>query len=649
MAGLWLLAAVLGVAFAANRFGFPHRAAELALGALLLFSAVMAWQARDGFRSVNLFLPLGLLTIAALVLSPTRYCVFALLCLALTGALGYKEMQFVAHGGKMYRSKTSFQLIVNVECIFGVTAVAGGVLASSMQRNLRRIQAAARELNQVNAALTLSEDRWRSLFELAADAIYVTDSVGRIVDANRRACALGGVGRDRLPGLPITEAIPFERPCGHPLTLDRLKKGVATPIGAELRTPGGSSVPVELTAQPMPDGTLQVICRDVTDRLKAEEKMLHMQKIESIGRLAGGVAHDFNNLLTVINGYCNLLLKTTEEGGRSHEFLVEIANAGSRATALTQQLLAFSRKQVIQPRVLDLNAEIAGSVKMLRNLLGANIKLTTSLDPEICQVLADSGQICQVLINLAVNARDAMPNGGELLIRTQNAILEAAQVRVDGAPPGRWVKLTVADNGAGMDEATRVRIFEPFFTTKQIGVGTGLGLSTVDEIVRQCRGWIAVESAPGRGATFEICLPAADRTAHAEEEAAPVGRLKGSETVLVVEDQPEVREFARCVLRGFGYRVLEAGGVDEAVRLLQSAGEPIDLLLSDVVMPGTTGEDIVQKWQSMAPGMKVLYMSGCTDGDMVRHGVLRDGLNFIAKPFSPDGLAAKVRQVLDEG
>jgi len=390
-----------------------------------------------------------------------------------------------------------------------------------------------------------------------------------------------------------------------------------------------------------------VICRDITDRLRAEEQMLHMQKLESIGRLAGGVAHDFNNLLTVINGYSALLLRDAQEGAPSRGRLMQISKAGARAAELTQQLLAFSRKQVVQPRPINLNTEIVESEKMLRRLLSEDIELTTVLDPQLGLVVVDAGQMHQVLMNLAVNARDAMPKGGKLRIETRNVELKGIRELPEDLTPGRYVQLTVADTGIGMDEITRAQIFEPFFTTKPKGSGTGLGLAMVYGIVRQSQGAISVESEPGRGSLFEIHLPLVEDVARYIPEARPAGLSHGSETILVVEDQPDVRDFACGVLRTLGYRVLDAADGAEAIRLSETTGEPIHLLLSDVIMPGMTGREVAERLQSRDRQMRVLYMSGYTDDVVVDRGVLQAGVSYVAKPFSPDELAEKVRNALD--
>jgi two-component system cell cycle sensor histidine kinase/response regulator CckA len=645
--GLWLMMAAVFVALVVNHRGSPEWAANLGLGSLLIYAGAMTWIARDGFRSINFYLLACLLIMGALLLRPAAYTIFATVVLAIIGAVGFNEMRFVAHGGLMRRSTTTLPLVFEVECIFGIAALAGGMLARNMHRNLLRISETSRELASANVALQSSEGRLRSLIELAADAIYITDPAGRIIDANRRGCALCGLDKADLDGLPITSLFPAERPSSQPMSLERLKSGSDAAFGAEMRGPNGAVVAVELTAKPMPDGAIQVICSDITERLRAEEHLLHMQKLESIGLLAGGVAHDFNNLLTVINGYSDLLLKGADEDTPQRSRLLQISRAGKRAAGLTQQLLAFSRKQMIEPRRHNLNEEIAESEEMLRRLVSENIEFTTALDPTLGDVVADAGQIHQVLMNLAVNARDAMPDGGRLHIETRNVQLGASREMPEAVPPGNYIQLTVSDNGIGMDEATRARVFEPFFTTKPKGSGTGLGLSTVYGIVRQSQGWITIDSEPGQGTTVTIYLPRTNAPSVESEDAAPAGGLQGSETVLVVEDQADVRDFACCVLRTLGYRVLDAADGAEAIRVAQTAQEPIHLLLSDVIMPGMTGREAAAQVQLLHPRIRVLFMSGYTDDMVGRRSVMLQGLAHVAKPFSPDELGAKVRAVLD--
>ena len=362
---------------------------------------------------------------------------------------------------------------------------------------------------------------------------------------------------------------------------------------------------------------------------------------------AGGIAHDFNNLLTVISGYSDLLLRSVGDEAQRQK-VVEVKKASERAAALTHQLLAFSRKQVLEPKVLDLNDVVAETDKLLRRLIGEDIHFVTMRDPGLWRVKADPGQLTQVIVNLAVNARDAMPKGGKLTVETKNVVLDDAYARRhDAVRPGPYVMLAVSDTGTGMDEETRRHIFEPFFTTKEVGKGTGLGLSMVYGVVRQSGGNVWVYSEPGRGTTFKIYLPRVEEKAE-QEQAAELPELpKGTETVLLVEDEEMVRRLLRDILEGEGYTVLAAANGEEALRICGRHEGPPHLLVTDVVMPGMSGRELVERLTGNCRGVKVLYMSGYTDDAIVHHGVLDEGMNFLQKPFTPEAVLRKVREVLD--
>ena len=395
--------------------------------------------------------------------------------------------------------------------------------------------------------------------------------------------------------------------------------------------------------------------KERTDALEAlqitEKQLLQSQKLEAVGRLAGGISHDFNNLLTVILGYSDISRRNLREGDPLRRNLDEIIKASERAASLTRQLLAFSRKQVMQPKVFDLNTVVTDLEKMLRRMIGEDIELRVSPQQDLGNIKADPVQLEQVIMNLAVNARDAMPKGGKLSIETTNVYLDESYAREHvSVLPGNYVMLAISDTGCGMDQATRQRIFEPFFTTKESGKGTGLGLSMVYGIVKQSGGNIWVYSEKGRGTTFKIYFPRV--TAEAEEYRRVTESYevpKGSETILLVEDAELVRTLAKQVLETAGYRVLEADSADAAIRMCEANGKKIDLLLTDVVMPGMSGNDMSRVLLKKHPNMPVLYMSGYTDDAIVQHGVLEAGINFIEKPFSPGALAMKVREVLDTG
>jgi CheY-like chemotaxis protein len=372
--------------------------------------------------------------------------------------------------------------------------------------------------------------------------------------------------------------------------------------------------------------------------------------MESVGLLAGGIAHDFNNLLTTIIGNADFALDQTSKDTSLYSEIDEIRKAGRQAAALTRQLLAFSRKQLIRPEILNLNDILTGTEKMLRRTIGEDIEFKTMIEPELWNVKIDPGQIEQILLNLIVNARDAMPTEGKLTIETANVELDDIYVQNHGVKNGRgsYVMMVVTDTGIGMDEKTRYRIFEPFFTTKERGQGTGLGLSTVYGIVKQNNGHIRADSEPGKGTTFKIYLPRikADEALEIEEQMDE-NRLKGSETILVVEDSKTLLKLTQKMLESYGYKVLTAQCANEAVEIFNGHDRPIHLLLTDVVMPGMSGRKLAAKIISKNPKVKVIYMSGYTDDTISKHGVLYDDIEFIEKPFSQKNMGLKVRRVLD--
>jgi signal transduction histidine kinase len=395
-----------------------------------------------------------------------------------------------------------------------------------------------------------------------------------------------------------------------------------------------------------------------TESLRAEEEkaalleqLRQSQKMEAIGRLAGGVAHDFNNLLTIIKGNSELSLMDLKEDDPVRENLKGVLRASGRATDLIRQLLAFSRRQILEMKVLDLNSLLMDLDKMLHRLIGEDIELVTLPCKDLGRIKADAGQIEQVILNLAVNSRDAMPSGGRLTIETANVELDEEYARRHVAViPGRYVMLSVSDTGAGMTPEVRDRVFEPFFTTKETSKGTGLGLSTVYGIVKQSGGNIWVYSEPGKGATFKIYLPRVDEPLGemVREKAEEGGIPRGSETVLIVEDDDDVREVAVQILKTQGYRVLETSNGSDAFRCGEQEAGPIHLMVTDVVMPGMNGPELAKRLIPLRPEMKVLYISGYTDNAIVHHGVLEKGVNYIQKPFTVEGLARKVRDVLDQ-
>jgi signal transduction histidine kinase len=416
-----------------------------------------------------------------------------------------------------------------------------------------------------------------------------------------------------------------------------------------MREQGSSSVEDLLATVTGLQSRLAVLERTAVELERARQALRQAQKMESIGLLAGGVAHDFNNLLTVINGYSEMLLRQMKERDPAREQVTEIWKAGERAASLTRQLLAFSRKQHLQPEVVSLNGLVRDVKKMLGRLIGEDIQLVVRLDENLSSVLVDPGQVEQVIVNLAVNARDAMPEGGELVIETRNMDMDASAAEAySGMKPGPYVLLLMSDNGSGMDETTRARLFEPFFTTKEQGKGTGLGLAVVYGIIKQSNGFIYVESEPGKGTTFRIFLPRTARKPTDKREPETEQRARGgTETILLVEDEKEVRTLTSAALQSFGYRVLEAAAGDEAISVCTNYPGPIELLLTDVVMPRMSGHHLAETLVVSRPQLKVLFMSGYTEETIGRHGVAVGVVPFLHKPFVPIQLAHKVREVLD--
>jgi len=424
--------------------------------------------------------------------------------------------------------------------------------------------------------------------------------------------------------------------------------------------PDGSMLWLRTSKVPLHDADGRVegvlgIYEDITERKQiesalksSEEQLRQSQKMEAIGRLAGGVAHDFNNLLTAIRGYSDLLLLRLDANSPTRREVEEIHKAAERAASLTQQLLAFSRKQVLQPKSMDLNAVVSGMDKMLRRLIGEDVDLVTILTPDLWNVLVDPSQVEQVIMNLLVNARDAMPKGGKVTIETANVELDHQYARRHPVvKPGEYVLLAISDTGTGMDEETKKHLFEPFFTTKERGKGTGLGLSTVYGIVKQSGGYVWAYSEVGKGTAFKVYFPRyGDKASEAKDLASSNASLRGGETVLLVEDDEGVRSFVLQLLTMNGYRVLTAGNGEEALETAGRHRGPVHLLLTDVVMPKMGGRELAKSLEGRLPGIKALYMSGYTDDAIVRHGVLDPGIPFLQKPFTPERLLRKVREVL---
>jgi PAS domain S-box-containing protein len=489
-----------------------------------------------------------------------------------------------------------------------------------------------------------SESRYQRLVENVNDAIIMDDCDGRLLFANRRFRDLFGLHQADIRGVALEQYVAPEW-CDQVRDRHmRRMQGETVPDRFEFEgiRSDGTRIWIEALVTPVEeDGRIigsQAALRDTTERKRMEERYLQAQKMESVGRLAGGVAHDFNNLLTVINGYSSLLLGTLGPGEQHRAELEEIQRAGEQAAELTQKLLAFSRKQLVKPRPVDLNILVAEAEKMFEHVIGEDIELVTHLNPDLGQVIADPGQIHQVLMNLVVNARDAMPEGGSVTVETKN-------VDSDGILP--YVYLGVSDTGTGMSDEVKRHLFEPFFTTKPQGKGTGLGLATVYGIVHQSKGRIEVASEPGRGTTISIYLP---RTLPVRPEpsgeAIPTADLRGSETVLVVEDQDAVRQFACTILESYGYRVLQSANGPEALALAAEYSAVIHLLVTDIILPLMDGRVLAEKLKAVRPDMKVLYMSGYSE-ERIGHSRESEGdLAYLSKPFTSKVLAERVRNVL---
>ncbi len=513
------------------------------------------------------------------------------------------------------------------------------------------------ELKRAEMELRASEEKYRKILETIADGYHEVDLYGNLTLVNDSLCEIIGYSRDELIGLSYREVVSrhhLERVFQSYNTVyktSRANRGFYYQAVRKDGTRRDVSASVALTKDE--DGKpigFRGILRDVTEQRQLEEQLRQASKMEAIGRLAGGIAHDFNNLLTAMIGYANMLKMSLPKEDPNQDKLRQIGRAADRAASLTQQLLAFSRKQVLEMQILDLNEVVEGLKEMLRRLIGENIHLVTVLDPSVEKINADPGQIEQILMNLAVNSRDAMPAGGKVIIETGCVTLDEGYVSTrPQMTAGNYVRLSVSDTGKGMDEDTLSRIFDPFFTTKEKGVGTGLGLSTVYGIVKQHRGHVAAYSSPGQGSMFEVLFPCAEKVVETSDSSShTASHPRGVETILVVEDEEIVRQLSCEMLQMLGYSVLGACDAEEAVAVSKAYPRPIDLLFTDVVLPKMDGRSLFNSLNAERQDLKVIYSSGYTDDAIVHHGVLEPGVHFLHKPFTFDRLARKVREVLDE-
>jgi PAS domain S-box-containing protein len=523
----------------------------------------------------------------------------------------------------------------------------GSVVGASA---IARDMTAARRARQ---ALEESERRYRLLFDNNPQPMWVYgQETLSFLAVNNTAVSSYGFSREEFLGMTLKDIRPEE-------DVPKLLDATAIPPVAfhrggtwRHRKKDGKIITVEIAEHPLVFGgrpACLAMATDITERLRLEEQLRQVQRLESVGRLAGGVAHDFNNLLTVINGYAEMLLSEAGPDSSASEPLSQIRKAGDRAAELTRQLLAFSRRQVLQMSVLNLNAVVTETRSLLCRLIGEDIRLTTDLAPNLGLIQGDSGQLQQVIMNLAVNARDAMPDGGTLIIETTNVRLDEEYLAEHRElKAGEYVMLAISDTGIGMDAETRARIFEPFFTTKELGKGTGLGLATVYGVVKQSGGWIWVYSEPGRGTTFKIYLPRTDKP-ESLGGTRPKTEVRGSETILVVEDYAEVRALALSGLAGLGYAVHGASSGKEALAFCREFAGPIHLVVTDVVMTDMNGREVANQISQVRPDARILFMSGYTAEVIAHHGVLDAGMEYLQKPFTPECLAQKVREVLGSG
>jgi two-component system cell cycle sensor histidine kinase/response regulator CckA len=512
-----------------------------------------------------------------------------------------------------------------------------------------------KERESADEAMQQSEHKYRHLFESLSEAAFLIDAKSRrILDAN--LCAEKLLGRTRTEILGMNEAKLFPSNeagdyCGKLASAGMRGKGQLDE--AEVQSKDGTTIPVRVSLSPIQlygRDLVLALMADVTERRQLEEQFIQSQKMEVVGHLAGGVAHDFNNILSVIFGYADLMMQKLRPDDPLYKYAEEVRYAGDRAAALTRQLLVFSRKEALQPAVLDPNQLIKGLDKMLRRLINENVELTIELGEQIGRINADSGYFGQVLMNLVVNARDALPNGGRISIKTSNISLDENYAQKHpGVTPGEYVALSVTDTGMGMTEEVKAQLFKPFFTTKPKDKGTGLGLATCQTIVSHSGGHIGVESEAGNGATFRIYFPQVDQPLVVPTGLANEGALAGgTETLLLVEDDPSLRNLALGVLQAHGYEVLRAiDGRDGLNLAFEHNGSPIRLVITDVVMPQMGGKVMADWLKTTLPEVKVLFTSGYTDDAIAHHGVLAPGAAFLPKPYTPTALATKVREMID--
>ena len=540
--------------------------------------------------------------------------------------------------GKDFLSAGASDFILRVE-------LSSGLLKRALQYAIERKRA--------ETTLRDSEERFHELFENANDMIFTLDMEGNFTSINKSTERIMGWSREEAAKLNLKQLVAPEHLNVCRQMMSRiLNEESMQQFEISLSRKDGKKVILEASARVIQSRGkrpgVQGIARDVTARRNLENMVRQSQKLVAFGRLSGGLAHDLINLLCVISGNSELLSQALEPAHPASKKVAQIKKAVDSASALVRQLLAFSRKQVFHPQILDLNTVVVETKKLLGRLVGKDTEFHTSLDPRLGHARLDPIQIEQVIVNLVLNARDAMPHGGKLTLDTRNVDLsEVCRTGQSVIPAGKFVVLTVTDNGVGMDEETQSRLFEPFYTTKEHGKGTGLGLATVYGIVRQSGGSISVSSEPGKGTSFKIYFPRVDGTVEELKKKEDESR-RGGETILLVEHSDPLRALAKEFLRGNGYAVLEAGNGREAIRISKAFGGPIHLLLADVTMPGMGGKELAERLASLRPGIKALFMSGYSDEGIVNSAMFGGGMAFLEKPFSRDTLLQRVRLALDE-
>ncbi len=549
-----------------------------------------------------------------------------------------RPRQAVSWEGRLRHAEGGWRVVAALATNHLVTAAVRGIVINGRDVS---------EQKRAEDALRESEEQFRAVFDGALDAMIVTDDQGGFLEANPAACQLYGLPRADLLKRKVVE---FAEPGFH---FDQVLAAVQATgrfrASHPVLRPDGTTRQVEAstTGNVVPGRHFSAL-RDLTEHRQLEGQLRQAQKMEAVGRLAGGIAHDFNNILAVITGYGDMLQREISPQDPRTRRVEQIRRSADRAASLVRQLLAFSRRQVLQPRILDLGEAVRELTPMLRRLIGEDVELLTASATDLGHVKADPGQIEQVIMNLAVNARDAMPRGGKLQIELRNADLEEGWARTHaGGRAGRYVLLALSDTGIGMDAETLKHVFEPFFTTKELGKGTGLGLAMVYGIVKQSDGHVWVYSEPGVGTTVKIYLPRVDEAVEPVPPRPESAPARGGETILLAEDEESLAEMIKEILEERGYTVLAPGAGPQALEAAQRHPGPIHLVLTDVVMPRLSGRELAGRLAETHPETRVLYMSGYTDDAIAHHGVLDAGVPFIEKPFSPDALARKVREVLD--